>query len=102
MSNIALAHGWLGTSLLTLRLQSALVQAIPAGASPLAQLPGISLHHAEQLQWTKAAQGNRWIEKFAKIDAGEEEAIKIAKRVAETWPRFEIVNAEFKGEFTRL
>jgi translocation protein SEC63 len=98
ISNIALAHNWLNTSLVTLRLQSALVQAVPAGVSPLAQLPGITLDKAEELQWTKSAQGKKWIEKFAKADIEDNADLKEAKRVAGSWPRFEIVNAEFKGE----
>ncbi|KAI9635000.1 Sec63 Brl domain-containing protein [Dioszegia hungarica] len=98
ISNISLAHGWLSTSLLSLRLQSALVQAIPAGSSPLAQLPGVSLDKAEELQWTKAAEGRRWIEKFAKADVADDVDLVEAKRVAEGWPRFEIVDAEFKVE----
>lgn len=98
ISNIALAQGWLGTSLLTLRLQSALVQAVPDGASPLAQLPGVSLDKAEELQYTKAAEGKRWIERFSKADVASDSDLTEAKKVAEHWPRFEIVDAHFKGE----
>lgn len=79
-------------------MQSALVQAIPASSSPLSQLPGVSLDKAEELSWTKGAQGKKWIEKFAKADLEGDEDLVEAKKVAETWPRFEIVDAEFKGE----
>lgn len=89
LANISQAHGWLNTSLLCLRLQSALTQSVPVGASPIAQLPGIDLDRAEELQ--VKYDGKKWAENFAAKETGE------AATVAMTWPSARVENAEFKG-----
>ncbi|TXT08671.1 hypothetical protein VHUM_02799 [Vanrija humicola] len=99
LTNIALAHNWLKTSLACYQLQSALVQAVPVGTSPLAELPGISLKDAQELSITKDAEGRRWLERYIKADVpGHDEANKIAKKTV----KLEVVSAEFKvtGEKT--
>ncbi|KAL7423633.1 secretory subunit [Cryptotrichosporon argae] len=91
--NIALAHNWLATSKLAIALQPALVQAVPAGISPLAQLPGIGLDDARRLAVVHAAEGKRWAEKFVKAD--KKQGVDVAHETAKTWFRLEIVSAEF-------
>lgn len=93
MVNVSLAHNWLATSLLCIKLQPCLAQALPTSASPLAQLPGIMTDEAEKLEVVNGAEGRKWCEKLVKLsEAGAE-----ARLVAEQWPRFDIVDAEFKG-----
>jgi translocation protein SEC63 len=94
--NISLAHNWLATSLHCISLQPALVQALPPSVSPLAQLPGISPEQGFEQQVTNSAEGKRWLEKWVKADV---EGCEEAKRVARSWPRLEIVSAEFKGKY---
>jgi hypothetical protein len=48
---------------------------------------------------TNSAEGKRWLEKWVKADV---EGCEEAKRVARSWPRLEIVSAEFKGELRDL
>ena len=93
LSSIALAHNWLSTSLLVVKLQAALVQALPPFASPLAQLPGVDHETALELEIVKGADGRRWCDQVVKkgLVLGE------AKTVAEHWPRLEITDAEFRG-----
>jgi hypothetical protein len=93
MLNISLAHNWLKTSLSIVKLQAALVQALPPTSSPLAQLPGISHQDAQELELVKGAEGKKWVEKAVKKDllSGE------AKELAQYWPRLEISDAEFAG-----
>ncbi len=92
MVNISLAHNWLATSLLCIKLQPSLVQGLPATVSPLAQFPGILVDEAAEMEIVKGVEGKQWCEKFVKSAQGGE-----AKKVAEQWPRLEIVDAEFKG-----
>lgn len=95
LTNIALGHNWLKASLLCQQLTPALVQAVPVGGSPLAQLPGISLEKGLELEITTGAEGRKWIEKWVKIeDADYPEANKVAR----TFPRLEVTDAQFKGE----
>lgn len=94
MLNISLAHNWLKTSLSIVKLQAALVQALPPTASPLQQLPGISYDQALELEAVKGAEGKKWAEKAVKRGLLENDA----KAVAEYWPRLEITDAEFKSE----
>lgn len=99
LTNIALAHNWLKASLASYHLQSSLVQAVPVGTSPLAELPGISLNEAQELSITKDAEGRRWLERYIKADVtGHDEANKVAKHTV----KLEVVSAEFKvtGEKT--
>lgn len=97
MSNIALAFNWLKASLLVSKLQPALVQAIPVGASPLAQFPGISLEDAQEIEIKKGAEGQMWLEKWVKRSEGDK-GLEEAKKVAKTWPRLDIVDIDFTGE----
>lgn len=94
MLNISLAHNWLKTSLSIVKLQAALVQALPPNASPLQQLPGVTVDTATELEIVKGVEGKKWAEKAIKKDVLE----KDAKVVAEVFPRLDITNAEFKGE----
>lgn len=96
--NIALAHNWLATSALCMKLQPALVQALPADASPLAQLPEVGLETARELEITKGAEGKRWLEKYIKNCEVSHETRFLVK----SWPRLEVVSAEFKGELRFL
>ena len=91
--NISLARNWLSTSLLVVRLQASLVQALPPNASPLAQLPDLDPEEAFALEMTAEAEGKRWAEKAISKKCLEGEAVQ----VAQTWPRLEITHAEFKG-----
>ncbi len=93
MVNISLAHNWLATSLLCIKLQPCLVQAQPASASPLLQFTKVTINEAEKLEIADGAQGKKWCEKYLKTSEAKGEA----KRIAERWPRLEIVDAEFKG-----
>ncbi|KAL1406187.1 secretory subunit [Vanrija albida] len=93
LTNIALAHNWLKASLACYQLQAGLVQAVPVGTSPLAELPGISLKDAQELAITKDAEGRRWLERYIKADVpGHDEANKIAKKTL----KLDVVSAEFK------
>ncbi|ORY28616.1 Sec63 Brl domain-domain-containing protein [Naematelia encephala] len=94
MLNIALAHNWLNTSLLVTKLQPSLAQGLPANASPLAQLPGISPEQAIELEIVKSLEGRRWLEKWVKTDS--DSVSTEAKEVAKRWPQLEITHAEFK------
>lgn len=93
LSNIALGFTWLDTSLLCLKLQSALVQAIPIGASPLAQFPDISLEEAQDMEILTNSEGRLWLEKWVRRDV---DGLAEAKKVAKTWPRLDITSTEFK------
>lgn len=93
MLNISLSHNWLKTSLAIVKLQAALVQALPPTASPLVQLPGVSHQEALELEYAKGAEGRKWVEKAVKKDLLAAEA----KAVAQYWPRLEIADAEFSG-----
>lgn len=95
ITNIALGHNWMKTSLLCQRLAPALVQAIPVGGSPLAQLPGISLEKGLELEITSGAEGRKWLEKWVKLDDAD---YPEANKVAKTFPRLEVMDAQFKGE----
>lgn len=95
MLNISLAHNWLKTSLAIVKLQAALVQALPPTASPLTQLPGVSHQDALELEHVKGAEGRKWVEKAVKKDILAPEA----KAVAQYWPRLEVNDAEFTGSF---
>lgn len=95
LANIALGHNWLNASLLCEQLQPALVQALPIGASPLAQLPGISLEKGLELEITSGAEGRQWLQKWVKIDDADYPA---ANKVARTFPRLEVTDVQFKGE----
>ncbi|WVW80319.1 hypothetical protein I302_102298 [Kwoniella bestiolae CBS 10118] len=92
--NISLAHNWLTTSLLCIKLQPALVQALPTDVSPLAQLPGITPEKGTELQIVNKAEGVRWLEKWIKTEKKDvsQETLDVAKY----WPRLEVVDAEFK------
>lgn len=97
LANIALGHNWLKTSLACQKLQPALVQAIPIGGSPLAQLPGISLQNGLELEITSGAEGRKWLEKWVAVN---DEEYPEANAVARTSPRLEVTDAKFNGEFT--
>lgn len=101
MFNISLAYNWLKTSLLVNKLQPALVQAVPVGASPLAQLPGVTLEDAQELEIKKGAEGQMWLEKWIKRSASDDEYDE-AKEIAKTWPRLDVVDIDFQvtGERT--
>ncbi|WWD05556.1 hypothetical protein V865_003636 [Kwoniella europaea PYCC6329] len=92
--NISLAHNWLTTSLLCIKLQPALVQALPSDVSPLAQLPGITPEKGTELQIINKAEGVRWLEKWIKTEKKDvgPETVDVAKY----WPRLEVVDAVFK------
>nr|XP_019011920.1 translocation protein SEC63 [Kwoniella pini CBS 10737]OCF50701.1 translocation protein SEC63 [Kwoniella pini CBS 10737] len=92
--NISLAHNWLTTSLLVIKLQPALVQALPTDLSPLAQLPDVTPEQGQELQIINKAEGLRWLEKWIKTEkkSVSEQAVNVAKY----WPRLEIIDAEFK------
>lgn len=98
MLNIALAHNWLKTSLAIVKLQAALVQALPPTASPLRQLPDISHEQAQELEIVKGAEGKKWAEKAVKQGLVEGDA----KAVAEYWPKLDISEAGFKGELSAV
>lgn len=94
--NISLAHNWLKTSLLCMNLQPSLVQAVPNGISPLAQLPTITAEQATEMAIVQKAEGKKWLNTWYHSEAG---ASSEAKRVAATWPKLEVVSADFKGEY---
>ncbi|WWC88015.1 uncharacterized protein L201_002918 [Kwoniella dendrophila CBS 6074] len=92
--NISLAHNWLATSLLCIKVQPSLVQAVPDDVSPLAQLPDITPEKGAELQIVNKAEGVRWLEKWIKT---EKKDISLdALTVAKYWPRLEVIDAEFK------
>lgn len=95
LTNIALGHNWLNTSVACQKLQPALVQAIPVGGSPLAQLPGITLEKGLELDITTGAEGRKWLEKWVAIN---DDQYPEANAVARTFPRLEVTDARFKGE----
>lgn len=97
--NIALAHNWLSTSTLCMQLQPALVQALPAGLSPLAQLTGITPERATEMELLHKAEGKKWLDKWynASIDNVTE-----AKNMAKYWPKLDVVSVEFKGMPSQL
>ena len=76
-------------------LQPALVQALPVGLSPLAQLTGITPERATEMEIVHKAEGKRWLDKWYKADV---EGVTEAKNMAKYWPKLDIVSAEFKGE----
>jgi len=86
----------LKTTLLVIKLQPSLVQALPANASPLAQLPGIEPEKATEIEIIDGAEGRRWLEKFVKKREGDE-VYKEAVEIGKWWPKLEITDAEFKG-----
>lgn len=92
--NISLAHNWLNTSLLCMNLQPSLVQAVPLGISPLAQLPKITAQQATEMAIVQKAEGKQWLTRWynSQASAGSE-----AKEMAKFWPKLEVVSAEFKG-----
>jgi translocation protein SEC63 len=92
--NISLAHNWLATSTLCMSLQPALVQALPVGLSPLAQLTGITPERATEMEIVHKAEGKRWLDKWYKADI---EGVSEAKNMAKYWPKLDVVSAEFKG-----
>ena len=75
-------------------LQPALVQALPVGLSPLAQLTGITPERATEMEIVHKAEGKRWLDKWYKSDV---EGVTEAKNMAKYWPKLDIVSAEFKG-----
>ncbi|OCF32886.1 translocation protein SEC63 [Kwoniella heveanensis BCC8398] len=91
--NISLSHNWLNTTLLCIRLQPALVQALPADVSPLAQFPDITPEKGTEMQIVNKADGVRWLEKWIKADIKD---VDEAQEIAKYWPRLEIVDAEFR------
>ena len=80
-------------------LQPALVQALPVGLSPLAQLTGITPEQATEMEIVHKAEGKRWLDKWYKADI---EGASEAKNMAKYWPKLDIVSAEFKGLSLRL
>ncbi|OCF45263.1 translocation protein SEC63 [Kwoniella heveanensis CBS 569] len=91
--NISLSHNWLNTTLLCIRLQPALVQALPADVSPLAQFPDVTPEKGTEMQIVNKADGVRWLEKWIKADIKD---VDEAQEIAKYWPRLEIVDAEFR------
>ncbi|KAK6907520.1 hypothetical protein I203_101515 [Kwoniella mangroviensis CBS 8507] len=92
--NISLSHNWLTTSLLCIKLQPALVQALPIDVSPLAQLPGVTPEKGTELQIINKAEGVRWLEKWMKTE--KKDVSPETLDVAKYWPRLEVVDAVFK------
>lgn len=78
-----------------MNLQPSLVQAVPAGISPLAQLPKITPQQATEMAIVQKAEGKQWLSRWynSAENAGSE-----AKEMAKYWPKLEVVSAEFKGE----
>ncbi|WVR05699.1 hypothetical protein IAU60_002723 [Kwoniella sp. DSM 27419] len=93
MLNISLSHNWLNTSLQVIKLQPALIQAIPADASPLAQFPEITPEKGTEIQIVNKAEGSRWLERWIKSD---DKSVSESGDVAKYWPRLEVTEAEFK------
>ncbi|ODO07438.1 translocation protein SEC63 [Cryptococcus wingfieldii CBS 7118] len=98
LNNISQTRSWLGVSLRCIELQPALVQAVPAGVYPLAQLPGISFEKAFEEQVVRKAEGDLWLEKWVSSREGHDEAFEVAKY----WPRLEVVDAEYKVEDSKV
>ncbi|WVQ85273.1 hypothetical protein IAT38_007438 [Cryptococcus sp. DSM 104549] len=94
--HISLARAWLKTSLLVIQIQPALVQALPADVSPLAQFPEIDPAKATELQLVSKAEGVRWLEKW--VRKGDTGSWIEAANVAKYWPRLEVVSAKFTVE----
>ena len=78
-------------------LQPALVQALPVGLSPLAQLTGITPERGTELELVHKAEGKKWLDQWYKADI---ENVKEAKETAKYWPKLDVVSAEFKGMST--
>lgn len=78
-----------------MNLQPALVQAVPDGISPLAQFPTITADQATEMSIVQKAEGKRWLDRWFNAP---ENASSEAKKVANTWPKLEVVSAEFKGK----
>jgi translocation protein SEC63 len=78
-----------------MQLQPALVQALPAGVSPLAQLPGITAERATEMEIVHKAEGRKWLESWYKATI---EDVSEAKKVAKFWPKLDVTSVEFKGE----
>ena len=98
MLNIALSHNWLKTTKNIIKLQAALVQAVPPCSSPLQQLPGITPEQALELEIVKGVEGQKWAEKALAKDVLSPEA----KAVVEVLPRLELVDAEFTVDGEKL
>lgn len=77
-----------------MQLQPALVQALPVGQSPLAQLSGITPERATEMEIVHKAEGKKWLDKWYKTDI---EDVTEAKNMAKYWPKLDVVSAEFKG-----
>ena len=95
LANIALARNWLATSSLAIQLQPALVQALPAGISPLAQFPQITPPQGLEMQIKSGAEGKKWLEKWQKSD---KDISVETEEVVKSWPRLEVIDVELKGE----
>jgi translocation protein SEC63 len=78
-----------------MQLQPALVQAVPAGISPLAQLPGITAERATEMEIVNKASGRKWLDNWYNASV---ENVDEAKKVAKFWPKLDVVSVEFKGE----
>jgi len=78
-------------------LQPALVQALPVGLSPLAQLTGITPERGTEMELVHKAEGKKWLDQWYKADI---ENVKEAKETAKYWPKLDVVSAEFKGMST--
>lgn len=117
MANISQAHGWLKTSLLCLRLQAALAQAVPLGFTPVAQLPGVELEEAERVAVEGGYEGDKWLDRLILDKQGEKAGVnqlekgekedkmqlsQEAREVAKGWYKLDVVSAEFKGELCCL
>lgn len=77
-----------------MNLQPSLVQAVPNGISPLAQLPKITHEQATEMAILQKAEGKQWLSRWYK---SEDNAASEAKEMAKYWPKLEVVSAEFKG-----
>jgi translocation protein SEC63 len=77
-----------------MQLQPALVQALPVGISPLAQLSGVTFERATEMELVHKAEGKRWLDKWYKADIDN---VADAKNTAKYWPKLDVVSAEFKG-----
>lgn len=98
--SISLAYHWLGTTRRIMDLYSRLVQAIPFGELPIAQLPGLGIREAQgiaekdlTLQTTgwqiRLLENNEALESVAKAS---DEAVRMAKEL----PTLKVSEAEFK------
>ncbi|KAJ9107446.1 hypothetical protein QFC21_000899 [Naganishia friedmannii] len=100
--SISLAYHWLDTTRRIMDLYSRLVQAVPFGELPLAQLPGLSIKDAQQIaEKDLTLQSTGWQIRLLDNEEATQSVAQIndqAVRLAKELPVLKVAEAEFKVE----